>query len=106
MERERWRGSWFGQNGKQSSSLSLWAAQEMQWLPWLRALELGMRDKSFLLLLQVESQARTQALHHDRFSPGSQLVLPSCFLPAQWKPTSAVARKNTAKGHSQSPDRS
>lgn len=30
MERERWRGSWFGQGGKQSTSLSLWAAPEMQ----------------------------------------------------------------------------
>lgn len=46
MEGERWRGSWFGQSGKQST-LSLWAAQEMQ-LPWLKALELeSEKTKSF-----------------------------------------------------------
>lgn len=66
----------------------------------------GGREERFLFLLQIKSRARTWALHHVSFSPGSQLVLPSCFLPAQWKPTSAVAKENTAKGHSQSPDRS
>lgn len=49
MERERRRGSWFAQNGKQSSYLFLWAAQEMQWLPWLRALELGSKRRKLFI---------------------------------------------------------
>lgn len=47
MERERWRGSWFGRSRKQSTSLSLWAAQERH--PWLKALELGRERGTFFI---------------------------------------------------------
>lgn len=56
MERERWRGSWFGQSGKGSTSFSLWAPQEMWWLSWMAALEPGRRRELFPTSPDLEVQ--------------------------------------------------